>query len=249
MTRWSDATGGGAGPDYAARFDALAAAGEDVHGEAALCAALVPVGSRVLDAGCGTGRVAIRLAELGYDVTGTDVDPSMLAVARERAPDLRWVEADLSSLDLLAGGDPAYDLVVLAGNVVPARRAGHRGGVGGPRGRPPAARWPARRRLRAGPRPPPAGRGPGLPLRVRRVVRRRGSRAGPAAGHLGRSAVRRRRLRGEHPRHFSRLTPRAMTMTDSISADTDSVAISIFARCESGIVSVGLNAEEFVTDT
>ena len=119
MTRWSDATGGGAGPDYAARFDALAAAGEDVHGEAALCAALVPVGSRVLDAGCGTGRVAIRLAELGYDVTGTDVDPSMLAVARERAPDLRWVEADLSSLDLLAGGDPAYDLVVLAGNVVP----------------------------------------------------------------------------------------------------------------------------------
>jgi SAM-dependent methyltransferase len=73
----------------------------------------------VLDAGCGTGRVAIRLAELGYDVTGTDVDRSMLAVARERAPALRWVEADLSSLDLLAGGDPAYDLVVLAGNVVP----------------------------------------------------------------------------------------------------------------------------------
>jgi SAM-dependent methyltransferase len=119
VTRWSDATGGAGGPDYAARFDALAAAGADVHGEATLCAALVPVGSRVLDAGCGTGRVAIRLAELGYDVTGTDVDPSMLAVARERGPALRWVEADLSSLDLLAGGDPAYDLVVLAGNVVP----------------------------------------------------------------------------------------------------------------------------------
>jgi SAM-dependent methyltransferase len=119
VTRWSDATGGAGGPDYAARFDALAAAGADVHGEATLCAALVPVGSRVLDAGCGTGRVAIRLAELGYDVTGTDVDRSMLAVARERGPALRWVEADLSSLDLLAGGDPAYDLVVLAGNVVP----------------------------------------------------------------------------------------------------------------------------------
>jgi SAM-dependent methyltransferase len=119
VTRWSDATGGAGGPDYAARFDALAAAGADVHGEATLCAALVPVGSRVLDAGCGTGRVAIRLAELGYDVTGTDVARSMLAVARERGPALRWVEADLSSLDLLAGGDPAYDLVVLAGNVVP----------------------------------------------------------------------------------------------------------------------------------
>jgi SAM-dependent methyltransferase len=63
--------------------------------------------------------VAIRLAELGYDCTGTDVDPSMLAVARERAPDLPWLEADLTSLDLPAAGHPAYDLVVLAGNVVP----------------------------------------------------------------------------------------------------------------------------------
>jgi SAM-dependent methyltransferase len=119
VTRWTDATGGQGGADYAARFDALAASGADVHGEAALCAALVPPGSRVLDAGCGTGRVAIRLAELGYDSTGTDLDASMLAVARERAPQLSWVEADLSTLDLLGGGDPAYDLVVAAGNVVP----------------------------------------------------------------------------------------------------------------------------------
>jgi SAM-dependent methyltransferase len=119
VTRWTDATGGGGGRDYAARFDALAATGADVHGEATLCAALVPPGSRVLDAGCGTGRVAIRLAELGYDCTGADVDSSMLAVARERAPDLTWVDADLSTLDLLAAGHPPYDLVVLAGNVVP----------------------------------------------------------------------------------------------------------------------------------
>ncbi len=119
MTRWTDATGGGSGRDYAARFDALAASGTDVHGEATLCAALVPPGSRVLDAGCGTGRVAIRLAELGYDCTGVDVDASMLAVARERAPDQTWVEADLSTLDLLAAGHPPYELVVLAGNVVP----------------------------------------------------------------------------------------------------------------------------------
>jgi SAM-dependent methyltransferase len=119
VTRWSDATGGAAGRDYAARFDALAAAGSDVHGEAALCAALVSPGARVLDAGCGTGRVAIRLAELGYDCTGADVDDSMLAVARERAPGLAWVQADLTGLDLLGGGGPAYDLVVMAGNVVP----------------------------------------------------------------------------------------------------------------------------------
>jgi SAM-dependent methyltransferase len=124
VTRWTDATGGQGGHDYAARFDALAASGADVHGEAALCAALVPPGSRILDAGCGTGRVAIRLAELGYDCTGTDLDASMLAVARERAPQLPWVEADLSTVDLLAGGEPAYDLVVAAGNVVPLVAAG-----------------------------------------------------------------------------------------------------------------------------
>ena len=115
MTRWSDATGGGGGQDYAARFDALAAAGTDVHGEAAFCAALLSPGARVLDAGCGTGRVAIRLAELGFDVVGVDLDGSMLAVARERGPDLRWVEADLASFDL----GSTFDLVVMAGNIVP----------------------------------------------------------------------------------------------------------------------------------
>ncbi len=119
MTRWTDATGGADGRDYAARFDALAAAGTDVHGEAAFCAALAPPGSRVLDAGCGTGRVAIRLAELGYDVTGADLDASMLEVARERAPGLRWLQADLAGLDLQAGGEAGFDLVVMAGNIVP----------------------------------------------------------------------------------------------------------------------------------
>lgn len=119
MTRWRDATGGSGGREYAARFDALAASGADVHGEATLCASLVPPGSRVLDAGCGTGRVAIRLAELGLQVTGVDVDPSMLVVARERRPDLPWVEGDLAELDLLGAGADPFDLVVLAGNVVP----------------------------------------------------------------------------------------------------------------------------------
>ena len=39
----------------------------------------------------------------------------MLAVARDRAPDLSWVEADLSSFDL----GETFDLVLAAGNVVP----------------------------------------------------------------------------------------------------------------------------------
>jgi SAM-dependent methyltransferase len=99
------------GDDYQARFDRIAAAGGDVHGEATFVRAYAP--STVLDAGCGTGRVAIELARHGIDVVGIDLDASMLATARRQAPDLIWVEADLATLDL--GG--AFDVVVLAGNV------------------------------------------------------------------------------------------------------------------------------------
>jgi len=99
------------GEGYQARFDRLAAAGHDVHGEADLVVGLGP--RRVLDAGCGTGRVAIELAARGIEVVGVDVDESMLATARRRAPDLTWVTADLSTLAL----DEVFDVVLLAGNV------------------------------------------------------------------------------------------------------------------------------------
>lgn len=104
MTGWD-------GGDYQGRFDALAAAGTDVHGEADLVWSLGP--ASVLDAGCGTGRVAIELARRGVEVVGADVDASMLATARRLAPDLTWVHADLTELDL----GRRFDVVVLAGNV------------------------------------------------------------------------------------------------------------------------------------
>ena len=62
----------------AERFRHLAESGADVHGEASFVSALVPPPARVLDAGCGTGRVAVRLAELGYEVVGCDVDAAMV---------------------------------------------------------------------------------------------------------------------------------------------------------------------------
>ncbi|MFM9368504.1 class I SAM-dependent methyltransferase [Streptomyces sp. Da 82-17] len=125
MSRWEELTGGASGEDYAARFEALAASGKDMHGEARLCAALVPPGARVLDAGCGTGRVMIRLAELGYDCVGADLDASMLAVARRQAPELPWIQADLATLspDELPGGAD-FDLVVAAGNIFPLLATG-----------------------------------------------------------------------------------------------------------------------------
>ncbi|MGW3133685.1 class I SAM-dependent methyltransferase [Streptomyces sp. NPDC001076] len=125
MSRWHELTGGTSGQEYAARFAAVARSGKDVHGEARFCAALVPVGARVLDAGCGTGRVMIRLAELGYDCVGVDLDASMLAVAREQAPQLPWFQADLAAFEPRRLGIAAdFDLVVAAGNIFPLLAAG-----------------------------------------------------------------------------------------------------------------------------
>lgn len=99
------------GRSYQARFDTLAAQGLDVHGEASFVLALKP--ESVLDAGCGTGRVAIELARHGIEVVGVDVDASMIAEARRRAPELTWVQADLATLSL----GRTFDVVVMAGNV------------------------------------------------------------------------------------------------------------------------------------
>jgi SAM-dependent methyltransferase len=99
------------GRAYQARFDALAEKGTDVHGEASLVRSLDP--ASVLDAGCGTGRVAIELARHGVDVVGVDVDASMIGEARRRAPELEWVEGDLAALAL----GRQFDVVVMAGNV------------------------------------------------------------------------------------------------------------------------------------
>jgi SAM-dependent methyltransferase len=99
------------GDDYQRRFDDLAAQGQDVHGEANFVLWLSP--ATVLDAGCGTGRVAIELARRGVAVVGVDNDRSMLATARRRNPDVTWVEADLTELVL----GQVFDVVVMAGNV------------------------------------------------------------------------------------------------------------------------------------
>lgn len=115
--RWLAETGGTRGAAYAARFDELAASGADLHGEARFVDELLARGSRVVDAGCGTGRVAAELARRGHDVTGVDLDASMLAQARARHPELAWVEGDLLDVTASAVGAPV-DCVLLAGNVV-----------------------------------------------------------------------------------------------------------------------------------
>jgi SAM-dependent methyltransferase len=104
---------------YSKRFDQLAARGDDVHGEADLVATLLPDGGAILDAGCGTGRVAARLAEQGYQTVGVDLDVGMLGEARQRHPKLTWIESDLADLSLEVLGAEPFAAVVAAGNVMP----------------------------------------------------------------------------------------------------------------------------------
>jgi SAM-dependent methyltransferase len=105
---------GARGDNYDRRFDALASTGRDVHGEAEFVSSL---GVRsVLDAGCGTGRVAIELGRRGLEVAGVDLDAGMLNTARRKAPELSWHCADLADPGLDLGRQ--FDAVVMAGNVM-----------------------------------------------------------------------------------------------------------------------------------
>lgn len=104
---------------YIERFRAKAAAGEDLAGEARLVDAMVPRGSRILDAGCGPGRVGGFLADAGHEVVGVDIDPDLIAAAEQDNPGPTWLVEDLASLDLPARGiDEGFDAIVSAGNVV-----------------------------------------------------------------------------------------------------------------------------------
>lgn len=124
--RWLAETGGTSGPSYAQRFRDLEDGGADLHGEARLIDRLTRETNggllgRVLEAGCGTGRVALELARRGHQVTGIDIDSSMLAEARLAAQhdgqhDVRFIEGDLRALnDLVADG---FDVVAAPGNVM-----------------------------------------------------------------------------------------------------------------------------------
>jgi 2-polyprenyl-3-methyl-5-hydroxy-6-metoxy-1,4-benzoquinol methylase len=100
---------------YVERFRAMAAEGVDLDGEARFVDTLLPRGARVLDAGCGTGRVGAALHARGHHVTGVDVDPALIEAARADHPGPRWEVADLATLRL---DDDPFDAAVLAGNVL-----------------------------------------------------------------------------------------------------------------------------------
>jgi|SRR5690625_1634375 len=105
---------------YIARFRNKAQIGEDLAGEARLIDAMVERKSRILDAGCGTGRTGAYLATQGHDVVGVDIDPLLIEAAQEDYPNARWITADLVLLDLPAAGERLpFDAIVSGGNVLP----------------------------------------------------------------------------------------------------------------------------------
>ena len=72
---------------------------------------LVP-GNRVLDVPCGAGRLAIELAARGGAVTGVDISPEFLEVARstarERGVDVEWRQSDMRDLPWTSEFDAAF---------------------------------------------------------------------------------------------------------------------------------------------
>ncbi|MSO27703.1 MAG: class I SAM-dependent methyltransferase [Candidatus Nanopelagicales bacterium] len=117
--RWFTDTDEGHSHWYIERIRAMAAEGTDLGGEARLVDAMVPRGSRILDAGCGPGQVGAVLHAGGHEVVGVDVDPELIAAAKADHMGPTWLVSDLCELDLSTQGQSEkFDAAVIAGNVL-----------------------------------------------------------------------------------------------------------------------------------
>ncbi|MFM9038272.1 MAG: class I SAM-dependent methyltransferase [Actinomycetota bacterium] len=123
---------------YDQRWQAMEARGEPVHGEADAVMRLIDKylapnqRCAILDAGCGTGRLAVELERRGHgtrghNVTGIDLDPDMIERARSKSSTIEWLVGDLSTITF--GGKHEdfhhnmfdhnmFHVIVMAGNIV-----------------------------------------------------------------------------------------------------------------------------------
>ncbi|GAA1410944.1 SAM-dependent methyltransferase [Glutamicibacter uratoxydans] len=106
---------------FAQRWHALQADGVDIYGEARMADAMVERRSRILDAGCGSGRIGGWLARQGHAVVGVDIDAHLIDVARDDYPEAQWVVGSLADFELPSADSTEqkeFDLVISAGNVL-----------------------------------------------------------------------------------------------------------------------------------
>jgi SAM-dependent methyltransferase len=81
----------------------------------ALATAVKEQGGSVLEVGCGTGRVTLKLADEGLQIMGMDLSPAMLTAARQKCKgisNVRWVEGDMQAFDL----NEKFDLILIPGH-------------------------------------------------------------------------------------------------------------------------------------
>ena len=76
-------------------------------------------GKRLLDAGCGTGALAVEAARRGADVVAIDVAPTLIEIARERAPtDLGQGRVTFQAGDMLDPAHGQFDHVVAMDSLI-----------------------------------------------------------------------------------------------------------------------------------
>lgn len=103
-----------ADPAFAAGGESGTASGADPAADRATNSRAQPTAATILDIGCGTGNLAVRLAALGHSVIGVDPAAACLAIARTKphADAVTWIEGDATALPPLAAA-----LAVMTGNV------------------------------------------------------------------------------------------------------------------------------------
>jgi cyclopropane fatty-acyl-phospholipid synthase-like methyltransferase len=94
--------------DYLHLYAHRSAEEAEAHLEKILSHLQLPEGATILDLGCGAGRYSIPLARRGYQVTGLDLSPTLLAEARKSDAPITWIEQDMRDLSGLG----PFDLVL-----------------------------------------------------------------------------------------------------------------------------------------
>ena len=120
-TRWELTVVGEKWDWYVDRFDRQYREGADLDGEARFIDMMAARGSRILDGGCGTGRVSGALHRMGHRVIGVDRDAGLIDIARSRYPGPSFLVSDLlrAPAALATSGEPdSFDVIALPGNVM-----------------------------------------------------------------------------------------------------------------------------------